>query len=195
MALDAQEVMVAGSGHLWVADLRDNPSFPSGTAGPTATLDDVFMDVGYITEDGPTFSVTPTTEDLNAWQSFDPIRRLVTSRVTAVAASLQQWNQTTFNAAFGGGSWTQPAAGVFRYDPPADEDALPEFAAVLDVQDGDKNGRFVLYRTSITDAVETTFTRSGAALLPVTMNTLRPEDQTRSWYFVSDDEGSFTFAS
>jgi hypothetical protein len=194
MALDAQEVMVAGSGHLWVADLRDNPSFPAANAAPTATLDTEFMDLGYTTEDGPTFTVTPTVEDLNAWQSFDPIRRLVTSRVTSVAASLMQWNQSSFNVAFGGGTWSQPTAGVFRYDPPADDEPLPEFAMVLDVQDGDKDGRFVLYRTNIADAVETTFTRAGAAVLPITATTLRPDDQNTSWYFVGNDP-AFAYAS
>jgi hypothetical protein len=194
MALDAQEVMVAGSGHLWVADLRDNPSFPTTTAEPEAALDTEFMDLGYITEDGPTFTVTPTVEDLNAWQSFDPIRRLVTSRVTAVAASLQQWNQSSFNVAFGGGDWSQPAAGVYRYDPPANDEPLPEFALVLDVQDGDKHGRFVLKRTNIADAVETTFTRSGAAVLPISATTLAPADQSRPWFFVSDDP-AFALAS
>lgn len=194
MALDAQEVTVAGTGHLWLANLDDNPSFPAANAGPTAALDTEFMDLGYITEDGPTFTVTPTTEDLNAWQSFDPIRRLITSRVTSISASLMQWNQSSFNVAFGGGDWSQPTAGVFRYDPPADEDPLPDFAMVLDLQDGNKDGRFVLYRVNVTDAVETTLTRSGAALLPITANTLRPDDQDRSWYFVSDDP-AFTYAS
>lgn len=194
MALDAQEVMVAGTGHLWIADLRDNPTFPNATAGPETALSDDWLDLGYTTEDGPTFNVTPTTEDLNAWQSFDPIRRLVTSRVTSIAASLMQWNQSSFNVAFGGGDWTQPSAGVWRYDPPADEDPLPDFGMILDVQDGDKDGRFVLYRVNVTDAVETTFTRAGAALLPITATTLRPDDQDRSWYFVSDDP-AFTYAS
>ena len=75
---DAAEVVVAAQGHLWVSDLRDNPTFPA-TTSPTSTLSSDWLDVGYITEDGPTFTVTPTV-DINAWQSATPIRRLVTSQ-------------------------------------------------------------------------------------------------------------------
>ncbi len=192
--LDSAEVVVASQGHLWVADLRDDPAFPADTSA-TASPSSDWIDVGYITEDGPSFSVTPTVEDINAWQSADPIRRLVTSRVSSITASLEQWNQGTFGLAFGGGDWSQPSAGVFRYDPPANEDALAEYAVILDLTDGDRNGRFVFYRATITDAVETTLTRSGAAVLPVTLNTLKPDDNDRSWYFVGDDEAAFGYAS
>lgn len=192
---DSQEVVVAAQGHLWAADLRDNPSFPSNSSGPTSSLDAKFMEVGYITEDGPTFTVTPTTDDLMAWQSQSPIRRLKTANVTSVAASLMQWNQATFSLAFGGGAWSQPAAGIFRYTPPADNDPLPDYAIVLDLEDGDRHGRFVLFRSNITDAVETTLTRTGAALLPVTLNTLTPDDRDYSWDAVFDDEAAFGYAS
>jgi hypothetical protein len=191
---DAAEVVVAAQGHLWVSDLRDNPTFPA-TTSPTSTLSSDWLDVGYITEDGPTFTVTPTVEDINAWQSATPIRRLVTSRVQSVAASLQQWNQNTFGLAFGGGTWSQPAANVFRYEPPADQDPLAEYGVILDLEDGDRHGRFVLFRANITDTVETTLTRTGAAVLPVTVNTLTPDDQDYSWEFVSDDEAAFALAS
>ena len=84
---------------------------------------------------------------------------------------------------------------MFRYEPPADQDALPEYGVVLDLEDGDRHGRFVLFRCNITDAVETTLTRTGAAVLPVTLNTLTPDDQDYSWEFISDDEAAFALAS
>ena len=57
---------------------------------------------------------------------------------------------------------------------------------VLDAQDGAENQRWVIMRGNIADAVTSNFTRTAAALLPVTFNALAADGQTRSWYFVSD---------
>jgi hypothetical protein len=189
---DASEIVVAAQGHIYVANLADNPLMPTNTDGPGATIPgNDFVDLGYTTEDGATFTASPTVEDINAWQKATPVRRLVTARSLMVAFSLEQWNQDTFALAFGGGTWSEPATGVFRYDPPADEDALSEYAMILDFADGDRKGRVVVYKFNVTEAVETTLTRGGAALLPITANALTPDDQDRSWYFVGDDSLAF----
>lgn len=191
MPQEAAELVVAAAGNVQVANLADTPSLPASTDAPGASLDASFVDLGYTTEDGASFTATPTVEDINAWQKATPVRRLVTARALTVAFSLEQWNQDTFALAFGGGSWSEPAAGVFRYDPPADTDALSEYALVIDFADGDRKGRVVVYKANVTEAVETSLTRTGAALLPVTLSALTPDDQDASWYFVGDDDLAF----
>lgn len=184
MTMTAEEITVAAYGEIAVA--------PLGTPLPVDVdeeLDDAFAELGYVTEDGVTFTATPTTEDINAWQSATPVRRLVTARELTLATSFQQWNRDTFATAFGGGQWTSPSAGVYRYDPPADTAALAEQAVVITSRDGEKHYRWVVMRTNVTEAVETNLVRTGAAVLPVTFNALAPEDEDRSWYFLSDVPG------
>ena len=70
MAISADEVRVAGTGHVYVA--------PKGTALPTtveAALPADWTDLGYVTTDGVSFTFSRETEDLDAWQG-DKIRVL-----------------------------------------------------------------------------------------------------------------------
>lgn len=194
MSQDSTELVVAATGHVRVANLADNPSMPTDNGTPTAALTS-FLDLGYTTEDGVTFTATPTVEDINAWQKQTPIRRLVTARAFTAAFSLEQWNQETISLAFGGGAWTQPANGIFRYDPPSDSEELAKYALVVDFADGDRNSRFVIYQGEVTEAVETQITRTGAALLPITFDARTPDNKTRSWYYVGDDEVALGLAS
>lgn len=180
---EAREITVASDGHIWVASLTDSLTYPESVDD---ALDATFIDLGYATEDGVTFTATPTVEDINSWQSATPTRRITTARTTTLAFSLQQWNQDTFEVAFGGGTWTH-SGGVNRYDPPADNAALAEFAVVIDAQDGEKNMRWVVMRATIEEAVETQLVRTGAAVLPVTFSALAPEGEDTSWYFMDDD--------
>lgn len=194
MPQEAAELVVAAAGNVRVANLADNPTLPTASAAPGAAWAAGF-DLGYTTEDGATFTATPTVEDINAWQKATPVRRLVTARAFTVAFSLEQWNRETFALAFGGGEWSEPSPGVFRYDPPADTDALAEYAVVIDFADGDRKGRVVVFKANVTEAVETNLTRTGAALLPVTLSALTPDDEDRGWYFVGDDDLAFEASS
>lgn len=189
--LDAQELVVAAAGSINVAKLSDNPTLPAATDSPGDPLDAKFAELGYTTDDGFTFTVTPTIDDITAWQAASPIRRLVTARAVQGAFSLQQWNQDTFALAFGGGEWSEPAPGVFRYDPPADTDPITDYALVVDFADGTRKARAVILKGSVNDAVETQLVRTGPAVLPVTFAGLAPEGAPRSWYFVGDDEAAF----
>lgn len=190
MPQDSEQLVVAIAGSVKLANLADAPDLPADDDGPTDDTPD-FTDLGYTTTEGVTFTATPTTEDIDAWQSATPIRRLVTARALAIAFQLQQWNQDNFSLAFGGGEWSEPAPGVFRYDPPADTDALSEYALIVDFADGDKNARVVTFRGNVTDAVETQLMRTGPSVLPITFQALTPDDKDRSWYFVGDDPLSF----
>jgi hypothetical protein len=189
MANNSQEIIVAATGHVSVA--------PFGTALPTeevTALNAAFLDVGYVTEAGVTFTATPTIVDVNAWQSYTPIRKLVTARALTAACVMQQWNQETFAVAFGGGTWTMVSPGSYRYDPPIDGSALTEYSLVIDAVDGVKNVRWVVKRCTIEGAVTSNLTRTAAADLPVTFAALTPDGQNTAWYFLSN-ASEFSIAS
>jgi len=182
MAQDASEITVAADGDLSVA--------PFGTALPSSidtALNAAFSSVGYLSEDGMSFTVGAEEEEINVWQKATPARRIVTARTFQASGELLQWNRATFALAFGGGEWSSPAGGVYRYDPPADRDAITEYSAVLDWEDGDRKSRIVIYRCTLADEVESSLTRTDAAALPITLNALTPDEEDRSWYYLSDD--------
>jgi hypothetical protein len=190
MSQDAAELHVGASGSVSAA--------PVGTTiptTPTASPDAAFIDLGYMTEDGVTFSSTPTVEDINAWQSPDPIRRLVTTRTLTAAFNAQQVNQENFLVAFGGGTWSSPSAGVYKYVPPAAADALQELALLVRSADGTKNNQYGIYRGNITEAVESQIVRSAPQTLPITFSALTPTGGGASWEFLTDDAYAFGYLS
>lgn len=192
MAQTAEEITVALTGHVYVAPYTTGLVLPSNPFDAPAAA---FIDIGYTSEDGVTFSVTPNVEDIMAWQKATPVRRIVTSRDSTIGYTLEQFNRDTFAHAFGGGTWTTiPAAAGppavaehFRYDPPADADALAEYACIIDFEDGARNGRLVMRRGTVNDTVETQLVRNNAAMLPVTLAALTPDGASNAWYFLSDD--------
>jgi hypothetical protein len=186
---DAAEIHVASDGSVSAAAVGS--TMPTD---PTTALDGAFFDLGYLTEDGVTFTSTPTVEELRAWQEADPVRRLTTQRALTVSGSLMQVNQTNFVTVFGG-SWTSPSAGVYKFTPPLPQDALGESAVVVRSQDGDKNNNYNIFRANITEAVESTLSRSAAQLLPFTFSALSPSGGGASWEFLTDDAYAFGYLS
>lgn len=165
---DPTELQVGITGQVYVA--------PLGTALPTTTLgalDAAFVGLGFTTEDGVSFSASKETQDINAWQSFDPIRTIVTARTVQATFSLQQWNEDTVPLAFGGGAVTGSTPN-FKYELPDPEDGVDERSMVIDVEDGDNHMRFVIARGTVTEAVETQFQHGATAVLPITFKALKP---------------------
>lgn len=183
MSQESKDIKVLASGELYVA--------PVGTTLPKSAedkLDPAFIGLGLVTEDGVTFTNGAEVEDIKSWQKPNPVRRVVTGRSYTAAAQLQQYNRENFGIAFGGGKWTEPEPGVYRYDPPGDADALTEYAVVIDAQDGEREDRAVIMRATVEGEVQTQFVRNAAALLPITFAALTPDDAERPWYYLSNDE-------
>lgn len=192
MANDASNIRVAANGKISVAPFSPSLTLPTD---PTEDLDAAFIELGYVTDGGVTFSASATVENIGAWQSVTPVRRIVTARELTVSFTGLEWNRDTFALAFGGGTWTEVTApgvgtnGVYRYDPPADSDALAEYALVIDAVDGDENDRWLVFRGTVSDAVETNLVRTGAAVLPVSFQALTPDGGDRAWAYLSDSDG------
>lgn len=181
MSLTPQELIIAGNGTLYHA--------PEGTTLPTSlsdALDPAFQDVGYTTEDGAMFTDSKTTNSVRGWQSFYPVRTHITERSGMIETSLMQWNEPNMQLAYGGGAIVETTPGEYRYEPPEPED-LAVNALVLDIVDGDRNFRIVVARAFVTSDVESTFAKTGPALLPVTFEVLDAGTGVKPWTIDSDD--------
>lgn len=182
MPQDTDEILVAAKGNIFIA--------PVGTALPATeviALDNAFIDLGYTTEDGVSLNFGQTTEEVGAWQSATPVRRIRTGTSMAITFNLLQFNRLSTSLAFGGGTWSNAGASSWRYDPPDEDDAIAEYAMVLDLIDGTKKTRYVLERSTVSEDVNTTMVRTNAAVLPITLKTLKPVTGNSAWYEVTGD--------
>lgn len=183
---DAAEVRIAKNGAIHVAEVGTTLPDGSDVEDIDGSLDSGFVNLGYATEDGVTFSVTPEILEVSAWQARTPVRRDLQAQALRNSFGLIQWNAHTVQYAFGGGAITEPTPGVYRYDFPDEGDALDERSLIVDWEDGDSHYRLVVPRGNVTEAVETNLVRSAATSLPITHDALEPEDGGLA-YILSDD--------
>lgn len=179
MSLDSKEVLVGQQVRVYVA--------PAGTTLPTgmATPSQSFVDLGYTSPDGFSISYEPTTEDIFAHQSLDPIRTIKTAQSFQVTFNAMQWNDDTFSLAFGGGSWAN-VGGVWKYSPPSTDDDIAEYALVADIQDGAKDARITITKGVVAAAVETSVVNNAAAVFPITIKAQKA-DSDDAWNYLSDE--------
>lgn len=187
MALDASEVVVGANGRVYVAPADATISFPDDVAD---TIDTDFVEVGYISEEGVTFRVGQDVADIGAWQSFYPLRKVVTGKTTGVEFAMKQWNAHNAAFAFGGGEFN---GNVFT---PAEPGVLDERAMIVEWEDGNDVFMLVLPRGLVTGEVTTTIVRNESADLPVSFE-ITPQGaaesgdlSTQPWYFISNALGS-----
>ncbi len=176
---NANQIVVGASGNVYVA--------PVGTAAPTdltTAMAAAWIDLGFLTEDGVTFTPSWDIEEISAWQSFRPVRRISTSRSEEVSFEMQQWNKFNFPLAFGGGSVTT-TTGVHKFIPPT-ASARDERAMVIDWADGTKKYRLIIPKGEVTDGGEMNLTRTDSASLPVTF-AINGTDGTDPFYLLTDD--------
>lgn len=166
MGKNVDEIVIGGNGAIFFA--------PTGTAIPAsiaAPLGVGWRDVGYVSEDGATFTDGKTLESVRAWQSLHDLRKFVSSKETSVAFSLMQFSGENVKTAFGGGQITEQATGAYRYTPP-DPAHIEEGMLAVEWEDGDHDFRLILPRGMVTETVETTISRTAAGLLPITFGVL-----------------------
>jgi hypothetical protein len=180
MTQTATQVRVGANGKFVVA--------PVGTAAPvnpTSAWGAGWIDLGYSTKDGATLRDSRTMEEITVWQQMEAVRRIVTGKAFRIATNLRQWNKDTITFGFGGGTITSPAAGVFKYVPPAPE-YIDERAAGLDWLDGIYHYRLIIPRGTVSEGVETKLAPTSNAELPIAFDALGSAG-VDTWYFYTDD--------
>lgn len=183
MALDAGDIRVAAMAHVYLA--------PVGTAFPTfgTDPDDPWMELGFITTDGITISVSKEVNEIMAMQSLEPVRVVTTKAPKTVAFAMMQEGRDQLFLALGGGTITESVGPpvVYKYEPP-DPSVLDERAMIVEFIDGAVSYRWCFARTQNREGVEHKLVNEDAATFPVTQQVLQPIDATvKPFYIESDD--------
>jgi hypothetical protein len=176
---NSNQVVVGSNGKIWVADIGVSAPTRASTAMPAG-----WIDLGYVTDDGATFTEGKDITDIGAWQSFFPVRRIVSSRLVTIAFSLEQWNNATIEFALGGA--VAANAGEWTYSPPAPE-VLDFRQVALEWYDQGHNYRLYVRKGLVSENVEVPLVRTGAALLPITFAAMDPGGGASVYSLFSDD--------
>jgi hypothetical protein len=126
MANAADKVVVGMTGRVFVG--------PTGTAAPTSsesTLNSAFKELGYISQDGVTFSIEKSTNRIIAWQNADIVREVVTEASVQYSWKMLESNQEAIELYFG----TAMDDGLIELVPSATGGRK---SFVIDIVDGDK---------------------------------------------------------
>jgi hypothetical protein len=177
MANNVEDVVVASNGSVFVAAVG-----AAEPTSPTASYSGSWTDIGFISENGVQDSTGRTITDINAWQSFYPIRQVVTAITKKITFAMREWKTDNIIFAFGGGS-----VSGGQYTPPQPQD-INETAMGVDWSDGDKHYRLILRRGVVSDNVDTTLSRAAAADLSIGYTLLGPPvGITDAWILLTDD--------
>ena len=179
MSKDATEVVVGSNGTLWVA--------PYGAAEPTDIDDPLsaeWYDLGYLSEDGVTIGAPREVTSIGAWQSYYPIRRIVTSKDLTIAGALRQFGGKQVEVALDA-VVTEDGTGKYRLTPNAPED-IAEWAVAIEWADGAKDYRIIVPRTILVENVEFAVARTAPTDLAVSFGVLGT-DGAEAWFGQSND--------
>lgn len=182
--LDAAEIPVGANGTVYVAAV--------GTTGPTdiaTALNASFKNIGYLSEDGVEVTPAKDVTDITVWQSFYPVRKIVTGRTLDFGMTMMQWNELTIPIAFDGATVTKTTGppAYYTITPPTPE-TIYERALVVQWQDGSNTFRWHVPRVMIGDQGAFNVQRTDAAGLPITFSVLATSG-VNPWTLISDLAG------
>lgn len=186
MPSDANQIVVAANGLVSVAAVGT-----TAPTDPTTTLPAGWVSLGFVSEAGVKFKDEKTIADINGWQSFYPLRKIITAKAATLEFELIQFQLTTIQLAFGGGTFTQTGSPPkFTYHPPSPS-SLDSRALCVDWQDGTKNYRLYLPKGLVQDAVETQLVRTDNLGLPIVF-AATPVSSSVDAYTLFTDDPSFS---
>lgn len=153
--IDASNVEVAVTGAVYLAPI--DTTLPINGSAP---LNEAFVNVGYIGEDGITETPDADQNEIRAWQNGDVVRTVQTSHAIRYAFTMIETNQASLRAYYGN----------------ADEDGnvkvtgaqLPRQRLVIETLDDGKLRRRVAHAAQVTERGEVSLTNSEATGYPVT---------------------------
>lgn len=164
MANDADNVRVGLNGTIYIA--------PKGTTAP-ADLETPWgtgwVDLGYLSDDGVEMAYSTNTQDINAWQSLSPVRKVLTGVDMTLAFTAIELKTSTLTLYFPSSTVTDVTTGVHKLSIPA-APAPDERAIGLEWNDGDIINRLIISRGEVTNRDNITLARSGAVALPMTVS-------------------------
>lgn len=187
---DPDETTVGADGYVAIASLTDTMPTDIADCIPdedlAVDLPAGFVDLGLLTDSGPKASFGRTVKDIPAWQSFDPVRSLVTAIPKQIEFDLEQWNDDNLSLGLGGTVITDTATGVMLE--PEDDSFLNYKRLVIYAEDGGKHYAFCFRRTQNVKELTFPFGREDISALPIGMKVLKaPAGEGKAWYMLTDD--------
>lgn len=153
---------------------------------PTATPPAPWEHAGYSTKDSLQFETSPEFEDVESAQTDYPVLKLHTKEAASLQIDLQQWSRLTFQSAFGGGTFTEETAGVYKFSPPQIGER-EEVAVLVHAQQGTKHYMFVFLRTQQVEGVSTSLNKGAVSTLPLRVDVLGSDVTGLPWYLLTND--------
>ncbi|GIH95440.1 hypothetical protein ACFFMN_23020 [Planobispora siamensis] len=189
MAVDSDRILIAQNARVYLA-----PVGTTAPAGPEATLDPAWREVGYFTPDSLQFNTDPSFEEVRSHQSNRPTRRWQTEDNATAQVDLQEWSGENFLAVFGGGTITEVAAVVgppaipkhYKYSPPA-VGGRQSVAAIIEIIDEDKVYRLIIPKAEQGEGAEISLNKTSESTLPLRLTVLG-NDFADDWYLLTEDE-------
>lgn len=182
MSFESDELVVAGTGHIWVG--------PVGTAFPadiSAAVDEPsWLELGYTSVDAVHVMFDRQTKDLFAWQTRDIIRTIITSEPKTIGFTMEQWNQNTLSLAMGGATVTG-SAQKYVVTPPA-AGHVDYRAMIAEFTDDTKKYRFLVPKALNKNPLDFTTKADDMALLPIVMTLLAPSLGGSAWTLQTNDD-------
>lgn len=185
MALVAGQVRVAGTGEVYVAPVGTMPP-----ADSTEALSATWKGLGYNTDDGLTITRSMEVEDILAWQTLTPVRRVPTSQEFTVGATFLQSNPDVVSLFHGTTAFSEPDGvgnpGEFK----ATASIAPEIverAVVVEFKDGSVSYRIHVPKAQITADGDQEINRSNAAGYPMTFSALAPDTGSDLYEILTND--------
>lgn len=178
MANDGSKVRVALTGSIYVLNVED--------PDPTDLTTRAGVDLGYTTTDGVSLEFGSDTEEIEVWQSKDPVRKIITKQPKTVSFTLAQLESQTWLATLGGSvAETAPGSGLFLWEPNEGEAISKKL--VIYFEDGDKEFAFILRRAEQSGSVEMNLVSNDAVSLPNEWSVLAGPSGKKSWAFLTND--------
>lgn len=171
MSQNSAQVRVAVTGAIYHA--------PLGTTLPTdalGALDPALAEIGYISSDGVTQTITTESTDIKAWQNGDSVRKVQTTHdLTFLFAAIETTTHTL---------------GLYYADPDATDQAVKVTGAqsehhawVLDVLDGSEVVRIVLPDAQVTERGELIYTNTDAVKYQMTLTAYPDQDGVKAYVY------------
>lgn len=164
MALNADNVRVGLNGNIYLA--------PKGTTAPV-DLDTAWgagwADLGYLSEDGVNMEYSTDTEDIGAWQSLSPVRKVLTGVDMTLGFTALELKTATVKLYFPGSTMTDVSGTVHKLDIPA-APTPDERAIGLEWVDGSVKNRLIIPRGEVSERGAITVGRSSAVGLEMTIS-------------------------
>lgn len=184
MAGDSSQIVVAGTGTVWIAPY--GTTLPTGATSVLETLDAAFVDLGFTTEDGVTLNDGVSVDEINAWQSSYPVRRLVSEYTGSVAFDLLQWSKDIFEQVLHGVVTETVVNTVHKFTPTRDG-VVAEKSIIIDFADGAEDYRWVFPKVGLAADIEIPLVRTAAAAIPTEWGVVGG-DAAGAWFMLTSDQ-------